>query len=68
MLNRAWKRRQWRDTQWREQANRNQRAWAMGYPFYWRGYRREHPNYVVRDNQRRARALRRQRWGCSAKD
>lgn len=66
MLNRAWKRR--RTLRLREDANRRQRDWAREYPHYWRGYRREHPDYVARDNQRRVRAVRQERWGCSAKE
>jgi hypothetical protein len=66
LLNRAWKRR--RTVQLREGANRRQRVWAKEYPHYWRGYRKGHPDYVARDNQRRARAVRQERWGCSAKE
>jgi hypothetical protein len=35
------------------------RAWAATYPDYWRRYRREHADYVERDNRRR-RTSRRQ--------
>jgi hypothetical protein len=28
-------------------------GWAKGYPGYWRRYRREHPEYRQRDNERR---------------
>jgi hypothetical protein len=28
-------------------------AWAKGYPDYWQEYRRNHPEYRDRDNQRR---------------
>lgn len=52
---------------WRDKRNRRVRIWARYWPHYWRGYRKRQPRYVARDNQRRARALRRQRWGCSAK-
>ena len=41
------------------------RVWAKAYPDYWRRYRESHPDYVERDNRRRAESLRRQR--CSAK-
>lgn len=41
------------------------RAWAYAYPHYWRHYRKAHPEYVRRDNARRAEALRKSR--CSAK-
>ena len=41
------------------------RVWAKAYPDYWRRYRKEHPDYCQRDNQRRAASLRKQR--CSAK-
>jgi hypothetical protein len=66
LLNRAWKR--GRDAKWREEVNRRLRAWAKAYPHYWRVYRRKNPRYAARDNKRRVRTLRRQRWGCSAKD
>ena len=42
------------------------RAWAKGYPDYWRRYRAKHPEYVARDGERRARAMRRAR--CSANE
>lgn len=29
------------------------RVWAKAYPDYWHKYRREHPDYVARDSQRR---------------
>jgi len=38
-----------------------ERAWAKAYPNYWRCYRRKHPEYVARDGQRRAVALKRAR-------
>ena len=41
------------------------RVWAKAYPHYWRQYRESHPEYVARDNARRAASLRRSR--CSAK-
>jgi hypothetical protein len=28
-------------------------AWVKGYPNYWHKYRKEHPDYVARDNRRR---------------
>jgi len=64
-LNRVWERQH--DATFREQVNRDLRVWAEGFPRYWVHYRRDHRGYVRRDNKRRARALRRQRWGCSAK-
>ena len=42
------------------------RAWAKAYPDYWQRYRAEHPEYVARDGQRRAQAMRRTR--CSANE
>lgn len=30
------------------------RAWAWCYPFYWKKWRKEHPEYVYRDNRRRS--------------
>ena len=36
-------------------------AWARAYPNYWQDYRQNNPDYVLRDNKRRARALRRSR-------
>lgn len=33
-------------------------AWAKAYPDYWRQYRATHPEYVRRDNERRAKAMR----------
>lgn len=30
------------------------RAWARNYPYYWRQYRKAHPEYVERDNRRRS--------------
>lgn len=66
LLNRAWKGR--RSARWRDETNRRLRAWAEAYPYYWRRYRKKHRAYRVRDNARRARRLRQQRWGCSAKD
>lgn len=65
MLNRVWERRH--DAAHREQVNRALRVWARGFPAYWRHYRGTHPAYTRRDNKRRTRALRRRRWGCSAK-
>lgn len=41
------------------------RAWAKVYPNYWQHYRDDNPDYVRRDNKRRAIALRQAR--CSAK-
>lgn len=41
------------------------RVWAKAYPNYWRRYRKNHPTYCLRDNQRRAASLRKAR--CSAK-
>lgn len=41
------------------------RTWAYAYPHYWRQYREAHPEYARRDNERRAKALRKER--CSAK-
>lgn len=35
------------------------RVWAKAYPDYYRHYRASHPDYVARDNRRRARARRR---------
>ncbi len=52
---------------WRSERNRWVREWAKAFPHYWRHYRKTHRRYVRLDNARRARALRRQRWGCSAK-
>ena len=66
LLNRAWKRS--RGALWKKEINRRLRAWAKAYPHYWRDYRGRHPRYRRRDNKRRTRTLRRQRWGCSAKD
>jgi hypothetical protein len=37
------------------------RAWARNYPYYWRQYRKAHPEYVERDNRRRASAAKRAR-------
>jgi hypothetical protein len=31
------------------------KAWAAGYPHYWRQYRKSHPEYRQRDNRRRWR-------------
>jgi hypothetical protein len=56
-----------RPASWSKERNHWLREWAKTYPRYWQHYRRAHPAYVMRDNARRARALRRQRWGCSAK-
>lgn len=39
--------------------------WAKTYPNYWQKYRREHPDYTTRDNQRRV--LSRQKASMSAK-
>ena len=36
-----------------------ERAWAKGYPNYWRAYRKAHPDYVARDNRRRIESRRR---------
>ena len=65
VLNRVWERRH--DAACRAEVNLALRVWAKGFRDYWRHYRRTHPAYVARDNKRRARALRRRRWGCSAK-
>ena len=35
-----------------------ERAWAKAYPNYWQVYRKEHPDYAARDNQRRVEARR----------
>jgi len=35
------------------------RAWAQSYPYYWRQYRKKHPDYCLRDNQRRGLAAKR---------
>ena len=61
--------RRWRRSKpgWREKINASLRAWAKAYPRYWHCYREKHRGYVARDNERRARALRQERWGCSAK-
>jgi hypothetical protein len=32
------------------------KVWAKAYPGYWRQYRRRHPEYAARDNQRRRSA------------
>ena len=66
LLNSSWKRS--RNAQWRGRVNRRLRGWAKAYPRYWRHVRKTHPGYVALDNARRVRAMRRQRWGCSAKD
>ena len=34
-------------------------AWAKAYPNYWQSYRKAHPDYVARDNLRRAESRRR---------
>lgn len=69
LLNRAWRAgKRGHSASWREEVNRQLRQWAADYPCYWRAYRKTHRRYVAIDNARRARALRRQRWGCSAKD
>lgn len=65
ILNRIVERRH--DAACRADVNRALRLWAKGFPNYWRHYRGLHSSYVARDNKRRGRALRRQRWGCSAK-
>ena len=36
-------------------------AWAKAYPNYWQDYRNNNPDYVLKDNKRRARTLRRSR-------
>jgi septin family protein len=41
------------------------KAWAKTYPDYWRKYRREHPDYVKKDNKRRS--VRSKKSGISAK-
>ncbi len=66
MLNRALKRRL--TLRRRAKMNLRQRDWAREYPHYWRGYRKKHPDYVALENQRRSRSMRKQRWGCSAKE
>lgn len=38
-----------------------ERAWAKAYPDYWRSYRRNNPEYVARDNQRRVESRKRAR-------
>jgi hypothetical protein len=63
-LDRAWVRQ--RDFIWRRKRRGRVRAWAAKRN-YWPWYRKENPAYAARDNKRRARSLRRQRWGCSAK-
>lgn len=65
MANRVLERRH--DARRRAAVNRALRVWAERFPRYWRHYRQTHASYVTRDGKRRARALRRQRWGCSAK-
>lgn len=65
ILNRVLERRH--DAERRAEVNRALRDWAQGYPHYWRVYRKNQPAYKARDGKRRARSLRRQRWGCSAK-
>lgn len=65
ILNRVWERRH--DAACRDAVNRALRLWAKRFPNYWRHYRGTHRAYVTLDNKRRARALRRRRWGCSAK-
>ena len=62
-LDRSWRN---RNPLWRRRRQERVRAWAARRG-YWPWYRRGHRAYVARDNKRRARALRRQRWGCSAK-
>ena len=37
------------------------RAWARNYPYYWRQYRKAHPEYVMRDNRRRVLAAKKAR-------
>jgi len=64
-VDRAWRKR--RSAAWRKELNRKLRAWAKAYPNYWSFNRERDPSYVARDNKRRTRALRRQRWACSAK-
>ena len=44
------------------------RAWAKNYPDYWRRYRANHPEYVCRDNRRRAMSLRRARRSAKQTD
>jgi|SRR5208282_3498466 len=59
MLDRAWRR---RNPKWCWEWQAWKRAWAARRRYYpW--YRQTHPAYVARDNKRRARAQRRQRWG-----
>jgi hypothetical protein len=47
-----------------ERYQAKERAWAKAYPNYWR-YRRKHPEYVARDGQRRAVALKRTRHSAN---
>jgi hypothetical protein len=69
LLNRAWRaRKRGHNASWREAVNRRLREWARDYPRYWQAYRQNHSRYAAFDNVRRARAMRRLRWGCSAKD
>lgn len=35
--------------------------WAQAYPDYWRKYRKEHPDYVARDNRRRCSSYKRRK-------
>lgn len=52
-----------RSAAWRKERNRWVREWAKAYPGYWCQYRKAHRAYVARDNARRARSMRRWRWG-----
>ncbi len=52
-----------RPASWSMEHKRWFREWAKTYPCYWQRYRKTHPEYVARDNARRVRSLRRQRWG-----
>lgn len=44
------------------------RVWAKDYPDYWQHYRAAHPEYVRRDNDRRALSLQRTRMFRKATD
>lgn len=39
--------------------NAKKRDWAQAYPDYWQLYRQDHPEYVLRDNQRRKKSHKR---------
>lgn len=40
------------------------RSWAKEYPDYWRKYRKEHPDYVARDNRRRCSSYKRGKFSA----